>query len=74
MPKATVLLAEDDQSVRTVITLALTRANYEVRATNQASRLWQWVTEGQGDIVLTDVNLPDGNGLDLIPRMAQKKA
>ena len=73
MRKAVVLLAEDDQSVRTVVTLALTRANYEVRSTNQASRLWQWVMEGQGDIVITDVNLPDGNGLDLIPRMAQKR-
>jgi two-component system nitrogen regulation response regulator GlnG len=31
--------------------------------------LWRWVEEGEGDLVITDVMMPDDNGLDLLPRM-----
>ena len=31
--------------------------------------LWRWVEEGEGDLVITDVVMPDDNGLDLLPRM-----
>ncbi|MDH5748555.1 MAG: nitrogen regulation protein NR(I), partial [Rhodospirillales bacterium] len=31
--------------------------------------LWQWISEGEGDLVITDVVMPDENGLDLIPRI-----
>ena len=34
-----------------------------------ASTLWRWVSEGEGDLVITDVVMPDENGLDLIPRI-----
>jgi two-component system nitrogen regulation response regulator GlnG len=47
----------------------LGRAGYEVRATDNASTLWRWVSEGQGNLVVTDVVMPDGNGLDLVPRI-----
>jgi two-component system nitrogen regulation response regulator GlnG len=42
---------------------------YDVRTTGTAATLWQWVSEGQGDLVITDVVMPDENGLDLIPRL-----
>ncbi|MBI3451749.1 MAG: nitrogen regulation protein NR(I), partial [Rhodospirillales bacterium] len=31
--------------------------------------LWRWVADGEGDLVITDVVMPDENGLDLIPRI-----
>ena len=65
----TVLLVDDDSAIRTVLTQALTRAGYSVRATSTATTLWRWVTDGQGDIVLTDVVLPDENAFDVIPRI-----
>lgn len=68
---ATVLVADDDPSVRTVVGRALTRAGYEVKATGNAASLWRWVESGDGDLVLTDMVLPDGNGLDLIPRITR---
>jgi len=40
-----------------------------VRTTGNAATLWQWVKEGEGDLVITDVVMPDENGLDLIPRI-----
>lgn len=69
MSLPTILVADDDRSIRTVLSQALGRGGYQVRATGQASTLWQWVEEGEGDLVITDVIMPDENGLDLIPRI-----
>lgn len=68
----TVLIADDDAAIRTVLNQALTRAGYSVRVTSNATTLWRWVSEGEGDLVITDVVMPDENAFDLLPRM--KKA
>ena len=65
----TVLIADDDRSIRTVLTQALGRSGYQVRTTGNAATLWRWVEDGEGDLVITDVVMPDENGLDLIPRI-----
>ncbi|MFC4270352.1 nitrogen regulation protein NR(I) [Sneathiella chungangensis] len=65
----TILVADDDQSIRTVLEQALSRANYIVRSTGNAATLYNWALEGIGDIILTDVVMPDENGLDLLPRI-----
>ena len=69
MTLPTVLVADDDRSIRTVLTQALGRSGYQVRATGHAATLWRWVEDGEGDLVITDVIMPDENGLDLIPRI-----
>ena len=66
---ATILIADDDRAIRTVLEQALVRLGYDVRATGNAATLWRWVADGQGDLVITDVVMPDENGLDLIPRI-----
>jgi two-component system nitrogen regulation response regulator GlnG len=69
MSEPTILVADDDQAIRTVLAQALARSGYRVRTTGNAATLWRWVSDGEGDLVITDVILPDENGLDLIPRM-----
>jgi two-component system nitrogen regulation response regulator GlnG len=69
MNGATVLVADDDHGIRTVLTQALGRAGYDVRTTSNAATLWRWVSDGDGDLVITDVIMPDENGLDLLPRI-----
>ena len=69
MAAATVLIADDDDGIRTVLDQALGRAGYEVRTTGNAATLWRWISDGEGDVVITDVIMPDDNGLDLIPRI-----
>ena len=69
MTNPTVLLADDDRGIRTVVSHALSRAGLEVRSTGNAATLWRWVSDGDGDLVITDVLLPDENGLDLVPRI-----
>lgn len=70
-PLPTILVADDDRSIRTVLGQALGRAGYQVQVTPYASTLWQWVQEGEGDLVITDVAMPDGNGLELVTRIRQ---
>jgi two-component system, NtrC family, nitrogen regulation response regulator GlnG len=69
MNPSTILVADDDRAIRTVLNQALARLGYDVRTTGNAATLWRWVADGEGDLVITDVVMPDENGLDLIPRI-----
>jgi two-component system nitrogen regulation response regulator GlnG len=69
MPPANILIADDDGAIRTVLNQALSRAGYDVRLTGNAATLWRWVSQGEGDIVITDVVMPDENAFDLLPRI-----
>ncbi|MEK9671494.1 MAG: nitrogen regulation protein NR(I) [Rhodospirillaceae bacterium] len=71
MKEQTVLVADDDAAIRTVIAQALGRAGFDVKATGEAATLWELVAGGEGDIVITDVVMPDENGLDLVPRIRE---
>ncbi len=73
MAEPTILLADDDAGIRTVISRALTQQGYHVRATGMASTLWRWMEDGSGDIAILDVVLPDENTLDLLPRIKQRR-
>lgn len=67
----TVLVADDDRTIRTVLTQALTRAGCKVHATSSLMTLMRWVEEGKGDLVISDVIMPDGNGLEALPRIGR---
>jgi two-component system nitrogen regulation response regulator GlnG len=69
----TVLVADDDRTIRTVLTQALTRAGCKVHATSSLTTLMRWVAEGKGDVVISDVVMPDGNGLEMLPKIAQDR-
>src|SRR5437588_11917362 len=69
MPPGSILVADDDAAIRTVLNQALSRAGYEVRSTSNATTLWRWVSQGDGDLVITDVVMPDENAFDLLPRI-----
>ena len=67
----TVLVADDDRTIRTVLTQALTRAGCKVHATSSLMTLMRWIEEGKGDLVISDVIMPDGNGLHALPSIAK---
>jgi nitrogen regulation protein NR(I) len=73
MSNATILVADDDAAIRTVLNQALSRAGYEVRITSNATTLWRWVSAGEGDLVITDVVMPDGNAFDLLPQIRRSR-
>ncbi|MGR3465996.1 response regulator [Limimaricola sp.] len=69
----TILIADDDRTIRTVLTQALTRAGCKVHATSSLVTLMRWVEEGKGDLVISDVVMPDGNGIEQLPRIAEAR-
>ncbi|TDR94254.1 nitrogen regulation protein NR(I) [Enterovirga rhinocerotis] len=69
MPSGQILLADDDAAIRTVLNQALSRAGYDVRSTGHAATLWRWAAQGDGDLIITDVVMPDENAFDLLPRI-----
>ncbi len=64
-----ILVADDDAAIRIVLNQALARAGYIPRVASNAATLWRWVQQGEGDLVVTDVVMPDENAFDLIPRI-----
>ena len=71
--RGNILVADDDAAIRTVLSQALSRAGHEVRVTSSATTLWRWAAAGDGDLVITDVVMPDGNAFDLLPRMRRAR-
>ncbi|EAU42462.1 nitrogen regulation (two-component response regulator) protein [Fulvimarina pelagi HTCC2506] len=68
-----ILIADDDAAIRTVVSQAMMRAGFEVRATSNIATLWRWISSGEGDLVVTDVLMPDGNVFDSMPKMKNSR-
>ena len=70
---ALILIADDDRAIRTVLSQALARAGFQTRSTGTASTLYRWIEDGDGDAVITDVMMPDGDALDMLPAMKRRR-
>ncbi|MFE8583934.1 nitrogen regulation protein NR(I) [Sphingomonas sp. NCPPB 2930] len=67
-----VLVVDDDAAIRTVVGQALRRAGHEVTAVETLARLDRVLTGGAPDVLVTDVILPDGDGIDHIRSVAAR--
>ncbi|WP_274427054.1 nitrogen regulation protein NR(I) [Chelativorans sp. YIM 93263] len=68
-----ILVADDDAAIRTVLNQALSRVGHHVRVTSNAATLWRWIAAGEGDLVITDVVMPDENAFDMLPRIQKTR-
>ncbi len=66
---ANILLADDDASLRFVLSQALNKEGYQVRATGNVATLAKWVREGEGDLVVSDVYMGDDSFFDALPNL-----
>jgi len=73
MSERTILIAEDDNGIRTVLARALSQQGFRVQATRAAATFWQWVDEGAGDAAIVDVMLPDENSLEILPQIKSRR-
>ena len=72
--EGTIIIADDDKSIRTVLGQALTRAGCRVKLTGTISTLWKWIEDGEGDVIVVDVMMPDGDTLDILPVLRRKRS
>ncbi|MEM8749236.1 MAG: nitrogen regulation protein NR(I) [Pseudomonadota bacterium] len=70
---AEILIADDDAAIRTVLSQAFSREGYEVRVTSNAATLWRWAAGGDGDLIVSDVVMPDENIFDVLPRIRRAR-
>ncbi|WAP68671.1 nitrogen regulation protein NR(I) [Jiella pelagia] len=68
-----IIVADDDAAIRTVVSQALMRAGFEVRVTSNIATMWRWISAGDGDLVITDVLMPDGNAFDTLPKIKNSR-
>jgi len=61
-----ILVVDDEEMIRWTLTEALTQEGYNVKSFETAAAFFKYFNEHGGDIVLLDVRLPDGNGLDIL--------
>jgi two-component system nitrogen regulation response regulator GlnG len=73
MSKGLILVADDDAAIRMVVNQALSRAGYEVRVTSNAATLWRWISAGDGDLVISDIVMPDGDAFEILPRIKRSR-
>ena len=73
MTAKSVIVADDDRSVRTVLQHALSQAGYEVHLASSSASVMRWIEKSEGDVLLTDVLMPEENMFDLLPRIAKMR-
>ena len=67
--KGKILVVDDFEDIRELLSTVLSHNGYEVAEAESASALNQAFTKPQPDVVLLDVKLPDADGLDLLPQI-----
>ena len=68
-PKFRLLVVDDEPDLRTLYELALLREGYEVDSAGSVSEAWEQLQVQRFHLVVTDMRLPDGTGLDLLARL-----
>jgi two-component system response regulator PilR (NtrC family) len=63
------LVVDDEPDLRTLYELTLLREGYDVECAGTVDEAWALLAAGGFQLVITDMRLPDGSGLDLLQRM-----
>ncbi|HEX8072875.1 MAG TPA: sigma-54 dependent transcriptional regulator [Pyrinomonadaceae bacterium] len=63
---ANILVVDDEQGMRQLLTLVFTRAGHQVRAAEHGRRALELLREQAADVIVSDVRMPDMNGIELL--------
>lgn len=66
MSTAHILVIDDEPDLRTLYELTLLREGYQVQAAATIAEAWELLNGRRFDLVITDMRLPDGSGIDLL--------
>ncbi|RVT52148.1 sigma-54-dependent transcriptional regulator [Rubrivivax albus] len=68
-PPPRLLVVDDEPDLRTLYELTLMREGYHVDSAGSVEEAWQVLQAERYDLLITDMRLPDGMGLDLLTRL-----
>ena len=71
MSNKTLIIAEDDESIRLVTSRYLQDLGYEIFMATNLKELWKLIESNKGDLLITDVMLPDGELFDILPQIVE---
>ena len=72
-PRRTILVVEDHRDTLRSMKLLLTRLGYQVLTAENMTDALRVAAEEKFDILLSDIGLPDGSGLELVRRIRQTR-
>ena len=70
---AHILVVDDEPDLRTLYELTLLREGYQVDVAEDLESGWQCLQQRRFDVLITDMRLPDGLGLELIRRLREQQ-
>ena len=72
--KKSIFILDDTEDIREVITHILTEENYEVKGFGTVKEFKKGILFAQPDLIILDVMLPDGNGIDVCDELKDNRS
>jgi two-component system, NtrC family, response regulator PilR len=72
-PTACVLVVDDEPDLRTLYELTLLREGHEVVSAPDLAQARDWLAQRRFDVLISDMRLPDGLGLELLRELAEQQ-
>lgn len=72
MVKEKILVVDDEPGIRKALYHQLTRVGYNARAVENAGQAWRAIEEFGPNLIITDLIMPDANGLTLLREIRNK--
>jgi DNA-binding NtrC family response regulator len=61
-----ILIVDDEKGMRDLLTIMLKNDGYKVDAAESAARARELISRGSYDLVISDISMPDGSGVDVL--------
>jgi CheY-like chemotaxis protein len=68
-PSYRILVAEDESTIRMLMTLVLVKSGYQVESAADGAVAWEALQTKPFDLLITDHNMPKISGVDLVKNM-----
>ena len=69
----TVLIVDDEEDIRELLTLDLDMAGFNCKEAPNGEHAFEIVAAENINVIISDVNMPGGNGLDLLKKVKTEK-
>jgi two-component system response regulator PilR (NtrC family) len=69
-----ILIVDDEPDIRELLEITLGRMKLDTRSARNVKEAHDWLAREAFDLCLTDMRLPDGNGLELVQHIQQRHA